>query len=72
MADRVAKLMIRSIGNCPNRLGSGKRKKLSLVLQHFIAIHRDVRRHHAGSYRRLHDIVVESFHLIFIMYIFIG
>ena len=31
MADRVAKLMIRSIGNCPNRLGSGKCKKLSLV-----------------------------------------
>ena len=32
MADRVTKLMIRSIGSCPQRFGSGKRKKLSFVL----------------------------------------
>ena len=32
IADRVTKLMIRSIGSCPQRFGSGKRKKLSFVL----------------------------------------
>ena len=62
IADRVAKLMIRSIGNCPIDWASATARNFH---SHAICDHDapQYKCHHARGYRRLHNIAGESFSL---------